>query len=208
MTVLDQLQGLPERGDRIVQNADLRIHLAEREEVGGSLRGQHQLHVLEVRSGGLVRRIGGLDAASGPPEEIRLVTQHERQVPRVLRDGPVDHASQGGTIRRETKPLERGRHAGLRVEVAERNRSQRARLPQSRACRDQVLIRREHARLQPIQLSVPEDSPPRAFRNLISWIARPPRPFRPPCRRRWRRWGHMIIRSDSVARRQQNRQPS
>jgi hypothetical protein len=78
VTVLDQRRGLLDRSDCIVQNANLRIHLAKREEVGGGLRGQHQSYVLEVRAGGLVRRIGGFHAAPRPSEKIRLVTQHER----------------------------------------------------------------------------------------------------------------------------------
>src|ERR1039457_2045972 len=206
VTVLHQRRSLLHRCDRIVQNADLRIHLAQREEVGGGLRGQHQLHVFKVRTGGLVTRIGAFHAAPGAPEKVRLVTQLERQAPGVLRDGPVHHSSQRRAVCREPKPLERRRHASLRVEVADRHRSQRTHLLHSRTRGKQVLIRGQHRGFQAIQVGVVEDLPPCALRDLVLWIARPPRTFGVPCRRlRLGRRRRVIIRSDGMAPGQQDR---
>jgi len=153
------------------QNADLRSTSQSEKKSAASPRSAPALRFRDSRRLALITTLGGLHAAPRLSEKIRLVTQYERQVPRVLGDPahPPLRPETGGSPTAE--PLERRRHAGLRIEVADGHRSQRARLLQPGGRRNQVLIRRQYPVSRRSRSASWEDPPPGSFGNLISWIA-------------------------------------
>ena len=104
--LVHQLQSALQRFHCAMQNPQLRIKLPQREVIPREFRSDHQPHVLEIGSGGLVRRLRCLNAAPPPAKEIHFIADRERQRNVCLRHRTVrGKVTARGTIARETLAL-------------------------------------------------------------------------------------------------------
>ncbi len=73
-----QLKTFGKRVHRAPKNADLRIHLAQREIIAGKFGGDDEARVFEVGRSGLIGPLRGFDGAATAAEEVDFVADGER----------------------------------------------------------------------------------------------------------------------------------